>query len=269
MFIALFVVSVQSGVVNPKPTVVESFCSLNPTHSRCLDDDKRYHPDLPDIPSIEPRRTVENSQIFWTKKAEEVVKKHSERTLNKNRAKNVIFFIGDGMGVQTITATRMVLGDENKELSFEKFPYTGSVKTYCIDAQVADSACTATAYLTGVKGNYGTIGITGKKERYACQEDEATFTHSIAKWAQDAGKDTGFVTNTRITHASPAGLYANTANRDWENDACIKYKDCDDGDDVADNLTGCQAENIRDIAHQLVYNDVSSKFKVCPRNYYP
>jgi hypothetical protein len=55
---------------------------------------------------------------------------------------------------------------------------------------------------------------------------------------QDAGKATGVVTTTRITHASPAGAYAQTANRNWENDAQVKYSGQDPNkcDDIAKQL---------------------------------
>lgn len=64
------------------------------------------------------------------------------------------------------------------------------------------------AYLSGVKGNYGTIGVNGKVKRHDCnagQDDKSKYTESIAKWAYDAGKSIGLVTTTRVTHASPAG----------------------------------------------------------------
>jgi alkaline phosphatase len=55
---------------------------------------------------------------------------------------------------------------------------------------------------------------------------------------QGAGKWTGVVTTTRITHASPAGTYAQVANRDWENDAAVKSsgQDPDMCDDIAEQL---------------------------------
>ena len=92
-----------------------------------------------------------------------------------------------------------------------------------MNRQVADSACTATAYLGGVKGNYGTIGVNAHVPRYDCNagQNPAYWVDSIGKWAQDAGKDAGFVTTSRVTHASPAGVYAHTAQRGWENDAEI------------------------------------------------
>lgn len=65
------------------------------------------------------------------------------------------------------------------------------------------------AYLSGVKANYGTIGVSAKVQQQNCTQglDKSTHTESIAKWAIDAGKSVGFVTNTRVTHASPAGLW--------------------------------------------------------------
>lgn len=79
-----------------------------------------------------------------------------------------------------------------------------------MDKQVADSACSSTAYLCGVKANYGTMGISAKVPLNHCsgQNEPSKRTVSIAKWAQDCGKVTGLVTNSKITDASPAGLYS-------------------------------------------------------------
>lgn len=81
------------------------------------------------------------------------------------------------------------------------------LQTYCVDAQVADSACTATAYLNGVKTNNEVIGLNANAKLKNCtaQVDEENFTESILRWAQKSCKGTGIVTTTRITHASPAG----------------------------------------------------------------
>lgn len=162
----------------------------------------------------------------------EFVQKQKAKTskLNTNVAKNAILFLGDGMSVPTLAATRVYIGGEEQSLSFEKFPYVAMSKTYCVDKQVADSACTATgnyngnvqrfakifqryekafnflafvfrslAYLTGVKANYGTIGVSAKVPRKHCQagNNKAYHTQSIAQWALDAGKSIGLVTTTR------------------------------------------------------------------------
>lgn len=67
---------------------------------------------------------------------------------------------------------------------------------------------------------------------------------------QDAGKSTGVVTTTRITHASPAGSYAQVANRDWENDAVVKS-------------SGQDPDKCDDIAEQLINSVPGRNIKVC------
>ncbi|KNC27332.1 hypothetical protein FF38_07241 [Lucilia cuprina] len=196
---------------------------------------------------------AERKTEFWVNKAQDTLAQKLVQTENasKNKAKNIIMFLGDGMSVHTVTATRNFMGDSSKEVYFEKFPYFGLSKTYCVDRQVADSACTATAYLGGVKGNYGTIGVNSNVKRYNCFDGQnpANWVDSIAKWAQDAGKDAGLVTTARVTHASPAGVYAHIAQRGWENDAEI----------IA---AGCSAKDNVDIARQLVEWEVGRKLKV-------
>ena len=76
-------------------------------------------------------------------------------------AKNAIFFLGDGMSITTVTASRILEGQKRNQsgeenvLSWEQFPWTALSKTYNVDSQVPDSAGTATAYLEGVKTDGG------------------------------------------------------------------------------------------------------------------
>ncbi|XP_030371539.1 membrane-bound alkaline phosphatase [Scaptodrosophila lebanonensis] len=214
--------------------------------------DRLMHPDLPE-PMRSTIRAVEGEENneYWRSQATEFVRAKLASQPNKNRAKNVIMFLGDGMGVTTTSATRNVIGGEEKELSFERFPYTGLSKTYSVDKIVPDSACTATAYLCGVKAQEGTIGVTGAVPRTDCKAmlDESTHVDSIAKWAIDAGKWAGLVTTTRVTHASPSGVYAHIAERDWENDVEVS-SDCG------------QNSGVQDIAYQLINGEVGSKLKL-------
>ena len=66
-------------------------------------------------------------------------------------------------------------------------------QTYCANAQIADSACTATAYLCGVKTTYGAIGVTAAVQRSDCEATMNRNTHvqSIAEWALADGRDAG------------------------------------------------------------------------------
>ncbi|XP_055912162.1 membrane-bound alkaline phosphatase-like [Eupeodes corollae] len=214
---------------------------------------EKMHPRLsPRKGTVEIKYPEELNTKYWVDKAQSILAdKLKNSALNKNRAKNIIMFLGDGMSVHTVTATRAFMGDSSKQISFEKFPYLGLSKTYCVDKQVADSACSATAYLSGVKGNYGTIGVNAQVKRRDCNkaQDPSTHTESIAKWAQDAGKSTGLVTTARVTHASPAGVYAHIADRSWESDTDIIKDKCS----AVDNL---------DIARQLVHTPVGRNLKV-------
>ncbi|XP_052860805.1 membrane-bound alkaline phosphatase-like [Anopheles cruzii] len=160
-------------------------------------------------------------------------------------------FLGDGMSIATVAMARVYAGGEEKPLFFEGFPFVGMSKTYCVNYQVADSACTATAYLTGVKGNYETIGVNAHVPVRDCEaaRNRSTHTSSIGQWAMDAGKDAGIVTSTRVTHASPAGMYAHIAFRDWEDDYWVKQD-------------GCNPDTVDDIAEQLVYGETAPKLRV-------
>jgi alkaline phosphatase len=73
--------------------------------------------------------------------------------------------------------------------------------------------------------------------------DSRNHIDSIFKYAQDAGKATGIVTNTRITHATPASTYSIAAHRTWEGNDGVP--------------AGCE-----DIAQQLITGEVGSRFDV-------
>jgi alkaline phosphatase len=158
------------------------------------------------------------------------------------RAKNVILFIGDGMGIATITAARIYDGQkrgetgEENSLSFETFPNVALVKTYNTNAQVPDSAGTATAMHSGVKTRIGVLGIGPAAEKGVCTDALAHPLPLLGEEVKARGLALGIVTTTRITHATPASVYARSADRDWEADTSIP----------ADQQVGC-----KDIALQL------------------
>ncbi|XP_058466141.1 membrane-bound alkaline phosphatase-like isoform X2 [Malaya genurostris] len=193
---------------------------------------------------------VETTSDYWQKQAQRTLRAKLDEQPITGTAKNVIFFIGDGMSPQTIAATRMYLGNENNVLSFERFPYVGTARTYCVNRQVADSACTSTAYLSGVKTNYGMINVSPHVPRYNCEynRNESEFL-GLMKWAQDSNKGTGVVTNTPITDATPSGAYASVATRDWQNDANVMND-------------GCDPNKYPDIAQQLIHGDVGKNLNV-------
>ncbi|CAK1542914.1 unnamed protein product [Leptosia nina] len=140
---------------------------------------------------------------------------------NLGVAKNVILFIGDGMGPNTITAARIHKGGESYKLSYETFPHVGLLKTYSADKMVPDSASTATALMGGIKANDKTLGVDASVPHRDCNASlrpEAK-VESLAAHALRAGRSTGFVTTMRVTHATPAPMYAYSPERNWECDA--------------------------------------------------
>lgn len=159
-------------------------------------------------------------------------------------AKNVILFIGDGMGISTVTAARIYDGQSRGEtgeenlLSFEHFPNVALVKTYNTNQQVPDSAGTATAINTGVKTRAGATGVGPGSDIGNCTQGLANRLPNAAEQLAQRGKAIGIVTTTRITHATPAAVYAHAPDRDWENDATIP---------VGERGKGCV-----DIAAQLI-----------------
>lgn len=214
--------------------------------------DSKFRADPFDVNgNLTTRQALEEQTNYWISSAQNFVQNQLNKKLNTNVAKNVIIFMGNGMSMTTLAATRPYIGGEERSLSFENFPSIGMAKTYCVDMQTADSACTGTAMLTGVKANAGTIGVTGSVVRNDCaaQNNIASHTSSIAKWAIDAGKVAGFVTTSAVTDASPACLYAHAGNKEWENDSKVRAANCD-------------PETMHDIARQLVLGDTGSQFRV-------
>lgn len=72
---------------------------------------------------------IERDADYWNSIAQDTLRHQLYKdTLNRNIAKNIILFLGDGMSIPTLTATRIYMGGEDRELSFEKFPFSGLSK---------------------------------------------------------------------------------------------------------------------------------------------
>ncbi|GIU47856.1 alkaline phosphatase [Shewanella algidipiscicola] len=140
-------------------------------------------------------------------------------------AKNIILFVGDGMGVSTVTAARILEGQlngatgEENSLSFETLPHLGLAKTYNVDGQTPDSAGTMTAMITGVKTDVGVISQAEGVTRGNCASTSGQNLMTALELASIAGLSTGVVSTARITHATPAATYAHVPERDWEADS--------------------------------------------------
>lgn len=144
---------------------------------------------------------------------------------------NVIFFLGDGMGLTTMTAARIYAVGEDGDLTVDTLPETAFIKTFSNDAQVTDSAPSMAAYMTGVKMNNEVISMSadtkaidpladanGNKLANNCGTANGTSVPTLLELAKAKGWSTGIVTTARVTHATPAATYAHICHRDLEND---------------------------------------------------
>ena len=144
-------------------------------------------------------------------------------------AKNVIFFLGDGMGPTTLTAARIYKYGEEGNLQMQNLPYTARLKTYSNDAQTTDSAPSMAAYMTGVKMNNEVISMSadttavapgkdsnGNKTVNNCTTGNGTAATTLLELAKAQGKGTGSVTTTELTHATPAATFAHICHRDTQ-----------------------------------------------------
>ncbi|MEQ1603687.1 MAG: alkaline phosphatase [Pyrinomonadaceae bacterium] len=163
----------------------------------------------------------------WKRDGWNAVERAKKEKIRKGKAKNVILFIGDGMGVSTLTAARIFEGQmrgesgEENRLSFEEFPNSALSKTYSANQQTSDSAPTMSAIISGIKTDEGVLSVNQNVQHANYKTVAGNETMTLFEYAEEAGKSTGIVSTARLTHATPGACYAHTADRDWESDADI------------------------------------------------
>src|SRR5262249_10838791 len=149
------------------------------------------------------------------------------------KARNVILFIGDGMGDSEITVARNYEKGANGRLVMDSLPYTGSYTTYALDETdpsrvdyVTDSAASGTGWATGTKTSNGRISTPARPT-------ELTPLVTILELAQRAGLKVGNVTTAELTDATPAVLMSHVNSRVCQGPAdmaaCSLFKRENDG----------------------------------------
>ncbi len=126
------------------------------------------------------------------------------------RAKNVILFIGDGMGPAQVQAAAFKKGGTDRDaagnpsgLVFEKFPSFGYLTTFSSSGFVTDSSAAGTALASGHKTGNGMLGVDA--------DDKPV--ENIAEMAKARGKAVGVVSSVGFNHATPACFYAHVGSR--------------------------------------------------------
>jgi len=126
--------------------------------------------------------------------------------------RNVILMIGDGMGFAQVAMARLSL-DGSKALKMDLMQAGGMARTQSANALVTDSAAAGTAFATGLKTNNGMISVL----------PDGAPVETILEAAQKIGKAAGLVTNTTITHATPATFGSHVSSRGSEADIAPQY----------------------------------------------
>lgn len=117
------------------------------------------------------------------------------------QVKNIIFLIGDGMGVAHITMAS--IEQDYEPLAMERAEYVGLAKTHSADDKITDSAAAGTALATGHKTTNGTIGM----------DAQGNLLVSTRKLAEEAGYATGVVVSSFVVCATPASFVAHVPKR--------------------------------------------------------
>lgn len=124
--------------------------------------------------------------------------------------RNIIFMIGDGMGLGQIYAAMTANGGH---LNIEQCTYTGFSKTYSSDSYITESAAAGTALACGVKTKNGMVGMS----------PDTVAVPSILVLAAEKGKSTGLVAVCSVTHATPAAFVAHQDSRSKEEAIALDY----------------------------------------------
>lgn len=143
---------------------------------------------------------MQKDKLFWYEENYDELKKRLSfgnlKPENVGKVKNVVLFVGDGMGLSTITASRVLKGQRtgkyNEKLIFDEFPASALVKTDTLNSQISESAAAATALFCGVKTNFESLGVDVTAGKDTCA-NVRSHTKSIMSWAQDENMKTGFV----------------------------------------------------------------------------
>lgn len=144
------------------------------------------------------------------------------------KIKNIIFMIGDGMGIAQRTAARFVVngvsqGKALAPLAMDTFPITGLVQTCSLNSIVTDSAPGASCYSTGNKNNNNQEGVFPDD---TLAEFDNPRTETIGEYlARTQGKSLGLVTTADVFDATPAAWGIHTQNRGAGTGICDQYLD--------------------------------------------
>lgn len=136
-------------------------------------------------------------------------------TTNHEVARNLILFIGDGMGQAHRFAGQLLAAGRDGKLAMDRLPHMGQMGTMCADPSsfVTDSAAAATAIATGVKTRNGCVSI----------DPEGQSRTTILELAKASGRSVGLISTCQITDATPAAFAAHVPLRAAQSEIARQY----------------------------------------------
>ncbi|WP_321372386.1 alkaline phosphatase [uncultured Desulfuromusa sp.] len=141
-----------------------------------------------------------------------------EKNHDFHKSENVIIMIPDGCDETVQTVARWYKG-ENLEVDTMQ---TGTVKVHMANSVIPGSAAAATAFATGHKTTVRFLGVGPRTEDLLTDFEPTAAPYapvaSVLEAAQRAGKATGIVSTSRVTHATPAAFASHVEDRGWDND---------------------------------------------------
>jgi alkaline phosphatase len=119
-------------------------------------------------------------------------------------ARNVILFIGDGMGVGHVSAASDLLDFPGSRLAMFDTKRVALVRTWATDNLAPDSASTGTAMATGLKTRTKALGML----------ENGRVVRNLFEVARDHGRATGVITTSGVVDATPASFVVHVDSRD-------------------------------------------------------
>jgi alkaline phosphatase len=134
------------------------------------------------------------------------------------RAKNIIFLLGDGMGMAHRTAARIISrgvadGKPKSLLAMDTLEVTGQVMTFALNSAITDSAPGMSSYSTGVDANNNQEGVFPDNTPDPFDNPRVEYIGEMLKRVRGAGFNVGIVTTADVTDATPGANAVHTADR--------------------------------------------------------
>lgn len=118
--------------------------------------------------------------------------------------RNMVLFIGDGMGIGHVSAAADLLERPGGTLAMMDTPFVGLVRTWAADTLITDSAASGTSLATGFKTDKAMVSLL----------PDGSTPRTLLEAAERQGMLTGIITTSGLVDATPACFTTHVDHRD-------------------------------------------------------